>query len=221
MRSPRPAELTTRARIRNAAIERFGRDGFDASLRAIGADAGVSAATIVKQYGSKEKLHEACDEHVLAFIRDNKRETMTADDLGGAFMSQMALLDEFQPVFLYMMRSFMTGGEVARHLIEHMVSDAVEYVREAVAAGKLVPSRDEEARVRYLVGASVGGMMLAVMREERDLASLDRDFWARTMADMALPALEIFTEGFLTDGTILDEYLLYMSDPPESEERSA
>lgn len=221
MRSPGAAGRSTRARILDAAIQRFGRDGFDASLRAIAADAGVSAAAIIKHYGSKEQLHEACDEYVLGFIRDNKRTSMNADDLGAAFMSQMALLDDYQPIFLYVMRSYMSGGEVARHLIEHMVADAVDYVREAVERGKLVPSRDEEARVRYLVGASVGGMLMAVMREDRDLPELDRDFWRRTMHGMALPALEIFTEGFLTDRAMLDEYLLYIGDPPQSEERSA
>src|SRR5690606_106203 len=51
---PASADLTMRARIRDAAIDRFGRSGFDASVRTIAADAGVSAASIIKHYGSKE-----------------------------------------------------------------------------------------------------------------------------------------------------------------------
>jgi AcrR family transcriptional regulator len=56
-------------RLRDAAIARFGRDGFAVGLRAIAAHAGVTAALIVHHFGSKEGLRRACDEHVLAVVR--------------------------------------------------------------------------------------------------------------------------------------------------------
>jgi hypothetical protein len=45
------------------------------------------------------------------------------------------------------------------------------------------------------------------------------------MSDLYLPMLELFTEGFLTTRRMLDDYLLYVGDPPgartESEGGSA
>ncbi|MFD0204347.1 MULTISPECIES: TetR/AcrR family transcriptional regulator [Saccharothrix] len=61
------SDLTARARIRDAALARFGADGVaGASMRAIAADAGVSPALVVHHFGSKEGLRQACDEYVLA-----------------------------------------------------------------------------------------------------------------------------------------------------------
>src|SRR5690625_6728632 len=55
-------DLHARARIRNAAVTRFGADGFGAGLRAIAADAGVSPALIVHHFGSKSALRKARSE---------------------------------------------------------------------------------------------------------------------------------------------------------------
>ena len=48
--SPDP-DLTAAARIRNAALRRFARDGFGVGLRAIAADAGVTAGLITHHFG--------------------------------------------------------------------------------------------------------------------------------------------------------------------------
>jgi AcrR family transcriptional regulator len=53
------SDLTARARIRDAAIRRFGSDGFGASVRAIAADAAVSPGLVMHHFGSKEGLVEA------------------------------------------------------------------------------------------------------------------------------------------------------------------
>ena len=66
----RSEDLTARARIRDAAVARFGRDGFRAPVRAIAEDAGVSAALVIHHFGSKDALRAECDEHVLRVIRD-------------------------------------------------------------------------------------------------------------------------------------------------------
>ncbi|RFZ34875.1 HTH-type transcriptional regulator BetI [Mycobacterium marinum] len=49
------ADLTAKARIRNAAVARFARDGFQkVNLRAIATSAGVSEALIFHHFGSKD-----------------------------------------------------------------------------------------------------------------------------------------------------------------------
>ena len=65
------ADLTSQARIRDAALVRFGADGFaGTSVRSIAADAGVSPALVLHHFGSKEGLRTACDEHVVGFFED-------------------------------------------------------------------------------------------------------------------------------------------------------
>lgn len=62
-----PADLTARARIREAAIELFARDGVDAtSMRSIAALARVSPSLVIHHYGTKAKLRQAVDEAVLS-----------------------------------------------------------------------------------------------------------------------------------------------------------
>jgi AcrR family transcriptional regulator len=209
------ADLSTRARVRQAAIARFGRDGFGVGLRAIAHDAGVSAASIVKLFGSKEALRAACDEHVFAIIRDSKR-SVVADKAGapGAFLGQLARMAEYRPLITYVLRSLQDGGAGARSFVDHMVADAVDYVRDGVAAGLIVPSRDEEARIRFLIGATLGALLLEVSTAP-DPAALETDeFWERALGQLTPPALELYTEGFLTDRSLLETYLLYIPDPP-------
>lgn len=218
MRSPSRAandDLSTKAKIRDAAVARFGRDGFDASLRAIGRDAGVSAASIVKNFGSKEALREACDEYVFALIRDTKRTVVASQGTApGAFIGQLAQLDEYRPLITYALRSIQRGGEYARGFIDHMVADALVYIAEGVENGLIVPSRDEEARVRFLIGATLGNLLIEIATAPDPSVVETNEFWERALGRLTLPALEIYAEGFLTDRSLLETYLLYISDPP-------
>ncbi|WP_232499666.1 TetR/AcrR family transcriptional regulator [Agromyces humatus] len=217
MRSLRMAatsDLTSRARVRDAAIVRFGRDGFEVGLRAIAKDAGVSAAGIVKLFGSKDGLREACDEHVFAVVRDTKREVLADRGAPGAFIGQLAMMDGYRPMIAYTLRSIQAGGEHARDFIEHMVADAVEYVAAGVEAGVIVPSRDEEARVRFLLGSTLGSLLLELSMNTDPDAIDTAAFWERALGRLTLPALELYTEGFLVDRDMLDAYLLYIPDPP-------
>ncbi|GAB3048590.1 TetR family transcriptional regulator [Sediminivirga luteola] len=213
MRSPQIAS-DTRTRILEAAVDRFGRDGFGASLRAIAADAGVSAAAVMKHFGSKESLHRECDAHVLAVISAYKTEAMKSADLGATLMTQMARMEEFQPLIRYTMRSFLAGGDVARNLLEDMRSRALTWMAEGVKAGHLKPSRNEELRVKLTFSISIGWMVQSVLAAEKDLGELDADFWARTFDEMLMPALELYAEGLFADRTLLEHYMLYRSDPP-------
>ncbi len=66
MRSVRTEDQTAKARIREAAIDLFGRQGFGATtVRQIATQAGVSQALVMHHYGDKEALHQACDEYVV------------------------------------------------------------------------------------------------------------------------------------------------------------
>jgi TetR/AcrR family transcriptional regulator, regulator of cefoperazone and chloramphenicol sensitivity len=218
MRSARPVEdLTTRARIRDASIRRFGVDGFGVPVRALAAEAGVSPALVIHHFGSKEGLRAACDEHVLRMIREAETEAFTSAtpvDLLG----QLALLDEFAPLVGYLVQALLAGGDLAATLLARMTADAEQYLADAVAAGRMRPSRNPAARAAFLVDVGVGAVLSFVRRHP----PADGDYRAtlRAYAEAnALPALELYTEGLLTDHSMLDTYLAYLAEPP-SDSRS-
>jgi len=54
--------MTSRARLRDAAIELFAERGFDkTSVKAIAEAAGVSPGLVIHHYGSKDELRRVCD----------------------------------------------------------------------------------------------------------------------------------------------------------------
>ena len=67
----RPIEdLSTRARIRNAAMVEFGDKGFKgATMKSIAAAAGVSVGLVQHHFGTKDGLRAACEEQVLDLVR--------------------------------------------------------------------------------------------------------------------------------------------------------
>jgi TetR/AcrR family transcriptional regulator, regulator of cefoperazone and chloramphenicol sensitivity len=67
----RPLEdLSTRARIRDAAMVEFGDKGFKgATMKSIAAAAGVSVGLVQHHFGTKEGLRAACDERVIDMVR--------------------------------------------------------------------------------------------------------------------------------------------------------
>lgn len=210
----RDGELATVGRIRDCAIARFARDGFQVGLRTIATDAGVTAGLIVHHFGSKDGLRRACDAHVLAVMRAEKARTLT-DGTGAALLAQMAEVERFAPMVQYLLRSLQAGGELSATLIEHMIADAEQYLAAGEAAGVIRPSRDRAARTRYLAYQATGSMVLwFTLHGARATAEEFPALFRRYMDDLALPALELFTEGLLVDRSMLDEYLMYVPDPP-------
>lgn len=200
----RSADLTATARIRDAAIEQFGRQGFGVSVRAIAEAAGVSAALVIHHFGSKDGLRRACDEFVAEEIRSGKSEAMRSAD-PGTWFAQMAEIESYAPMMAYLVRSMQSGGELANTLWRRMMDNAEGYLDEGVRAGTLKPSRDPKARARFLAINNGGGFLLYLQMHENptDLRAVLRDY-AR---DMILPALEIYTEGLMTDRTMYDAFL--------------
>ena len=66
-------DRSTRARLRDAAVAVFARDGFGATVRAIADAAGVSPGLVIHHFGSKDKLRAECDEYVLTRTREENR----------------------------------------------------------------------------------------------------------------------------------------------------
>jgi AcrR family transcriptional regulator len=87
----------------DAAIETFGTAGFDASVRAIAAAAGVGPGLVMHHFGSKDGLRAACAEHVLRVIREAETEAFTRSG-PGALLAQLAELDRCAPLVGYLVQ---------------------------------------------------------------------------------------------------------------------
>jgi AcrR family transcriptional regulator len=213
--SRRPDDDTASpARIRDAAVDRFGRDGFDVGLRAIATDAGVTAGLVVHHFGSKDGLRRACDQHVLSVVRAEKTKALT-DRSAVTLMAQLAQVEQFAPMVRYLLRSLQAGGELAGALVDQMTADADAYLAAGVAAGVVRPSRDPEARSRHLTYQAVGGMVLWFSLHAPAVDNADFGTRFRQYVDqVTAPALELFAQGLLVDRSMLDGYLLYVPDPP-------
>ncbi|MEO7349082.1 MAG: TetR family transcriptional regulator [Terrimesophilobacter sp.] len=206
------SELTTRARLRNSAVEIFAVHGFDASVRDIAAHAGVTAGLITHHFGSKQKLREECDAEVLRQYTSSKREGMAMSPTQS--IASMAANDEFAPMLLYVLRSVREGGPAGVSLLENMIDETVRFTEEGVASGIVRPSRDPLARARYMVTTSLGGLLLQLsLVPELNLAEIGPTL-RRIIDEITLPTLELYTEGVLMEKRYLDEYLLYIGDPP-------
>lgn len=209
-------DLTARARIRDAAIECFGQHGFGVSVRAIAEHAGVSPGLVIHHFGSKARLRDACDDHVVQTIHETKSETMTSHG-SQTFLRQLAEAEEYAELLAYLLRSLQAGGKLSRALYERTVAGAEEYLAKGVEEGIVRPSRDPAKRARWLAGAALGSILLHITLKEREPGEgIDfRQVTRECSEEMMLPALEIYTEGLLTERTMLDAYLLHGGDPPE------
>ncbi len=200
----RSIDLKASARIRDAAIEQFGRHGFGVGLRAIAEAAGVSAALVIHHFGSKKGLREACDDYIAEEIRQQKSEAIRSTDQATWF-AQMAEIESYAPLMAYLVRSMQSGSRLGTTLWRRMIDNAEDYLDEGVRAGTVKPSRDSHARAKYLAMTSGGGFLLYLQLHETpaDLRAVLRDY----AKDMTLPALEVYTEGLMTDRTMYDAFL--------------
>ncbi|MFQ2877765.1 TetR family transcriptional regulator [Mycobacterium sp. MS3] len=198
------ADLTAVARIRDAAIAQFGEHGFGVGVRRIAEAAGVSAALVIHHFGSKEGLRKACDEYVAEEIRSSKSEAIQSND-PATWLGQMAEIEPYAPLMAYLVRSMQSGGELANMLWQRMIDNVEAYLEEGVRAGTVKPSRDPQARAQYLAITGGGGFLLYLQMHSTptDLRTVLRDY----ANDMVLPALEVYSEGLMTDRTMYDAFL--------------
>lgn len=199
------SDLTAAARIRNAALLRFARDGFDVGLRAIAADVGVTAGLITHHFGSKDGLRRACDAEVLRLTMEVKS---ASTYFGGPvdLMTQMSQVEDYIPATAYAMRSLMEGGELATALMDLFVGDAVSYMSDAVKAGTVTPSHDEEARARYLLYAGFGAILLFLRYEASDPGDVESAI--REFIDRYGPVTaELYSRPLFTDPGLYADYV--------------
>ena len=211
----RPAsDLTAKARIRDAAIACFAEQGFDASFRTIAARAGVSPGLITHHFGSKEALRAECDTEVLRQYTayENDALDMPADEM----FTLLADPGFSANLLVYMLRAIHAGGQPARDFLDRLVDDVRVIMARSRDAGLLKPSRDEEARLRYLTYLTMGAMLVQFVTSPEQTPDEFVASIHERQQDQILPTLELFTEGVFAQRTMLDDYVRYLWRPPDA-----
>lgn len=195
------SDLTARARIRDAAILLFGRDGFTGtSVRAIAAEAGVSPALVIHHFDNKDGLLQACDQYVLGDLIDSEEDAADRD-LIGTMHRWLSDPEAFQPAFDYLVRALEHESETADRLFDNLVRRTERMLADGVSAGVMNEPTDPKATALLLAVQGLG--LLTMSRQVGRTLGKNRISTA-IIQRLTLPTLELYTHGIYTDDSMLE-----------------
>jgi AcrR family transcriptional regulator len=209
-----PDDRTAAARIRDAAIVRFGDVGFQrATVRDIAVAAGVSPGLILHHYGSKAGLRSACDDYVIAEFARSRNEAVDSGTTDP--FAAMADMQREVPMTRYFLQSLREGSPAAARLFDGLVEQSAQLMERSAREGVLRPSDNLRDQASVLVAWLFGGMLLQ--------EHVARAFGAKTFDQEAIPryaatVLEILTHGVFADTRYEDAWraVATSGEPPPS-----
>ena len=178
--APEQDDRTARARIRDAALFCFARDGFGTPLRVIAERAGVSVPLITHHYGTKDNLRQVCDDWVLERFTEMEIMAIRSPSRVGA---ELADTSQSSILTVYMVQCFRDASTSARPFFDKYVERMRQIVATAEAAGMVNPTDDEEERVRLLAAQGIGYYLVTYAIDPPDDPStyIDRLFTTRNI----------------------------------------
>jgi AcrR family transcriptional regulator len=200
MRSVPESDLTTRARIRDAAVDLFGRDGFErTSVRAIAEHANVSPALVMHHFASKEGLRAACDDFVVdAFL--GRKNDLVGEGAATAMQSWLADVEQFRPLIDYVARMLMDDSASADHLFDALLAGTTSMFDQQIQAGMMREPLDRQVTAAYV---TVYGVVPLIMQRQLARALGGERLSAEMIRRSTLPILDLYTHGLYTDDRIL------------------
>ncbi len=165
MSSTPASDLTGLARIRNAALEGFARDGVAAtSIRDVAKRAGVSPGLVQHHFPTKAALVDAVTEHVVALateafsdLSENGSPIEAQQELGDRVTAFVA---EHPTAVLYVARSAADGEQAALEIFDAFVAIAREQWRRLDDRGLLRADVDLEWTALHAVVHVLGTLLL-------------------------------------------------------------
>lgn len=153
-----PEDLTTRARIRDAALAQFAEHGVKgATIRKIAEAAGVSPGLLRHHFGSKDGLRRACDEAVLALFRRRLVRASVQGEITPGFLA--VVYQEGTPLLRYLARAVVDGSPAAAEVIDQMVAGNEEFL--TASWPERFPAGSQKARdAATVLSAMNGGTVL-------------------------------------------------------------
>lgn len=194
------ADLTARARIRDAAIELFGARGFErTSVRAIAEAAGVSPALVLHHFGDKQGLRAACDAHVAAAFTDDEH-GLTGSPSIEAIQAAMGDLDAYGPALDYLAGMLADGDDQADAIFEALLEGTRTMLREQERAGVVRPMDDADGTALLV---TVFGLAPLVLRRQMAKALGEPALTPSALARITLPTIDLLTHGLYRDDSLL------------------
>lgn len=189
------SDLTTEARIRLSALRLFGEFGSDAvSVRKIAAEAGVSAASVIHHFGSKDGLITAVDEYFAERVEarfDDFAESGSAAEAQSVIVS----LAQEPDLFAYMARAFSSPGRAGDRLYDRMYEIALGFLTDMGDAGIARRVDDPEAMAAWLLAADLG---VLVMRSHLVRRLGVDPYSTEGLERMTAVEFDVITNGLLT-----------------------
>jgi len=214
-------DLTARARIRDAAMRQFARNGYErTTIRGIAADAGVSAGLLRHHFGSKEELRDAIDAHVVSVIggvNDEIYQATRRGDLGPAALSR----DELKPYQAYIVRALVDGSPTMAKIFDQVVDMSVKWfdLADSARAADDRPMVDSRTRAAVIVAMAFGAQLL------REHIARVLDTTPRSPEDerlVALALLDLYSHALITPELAATARASVAADPsPDSRSSTA
>lgn len=206
-------DRTTRARIRDAAIDCFADNGIaGTTVRKIATAAGVSPGLVIHHFGSMEGLRAECDEHVATSIRQYKSTAISE----GPNLDVLAALrgSDAKPWVAYLVAVLGDASPTVARLVDELIADAEGYLALGVETGMVRPSPNPRGRAAVLLLWSLGALVLHRHVERVLGVDLTDPTIAQNPAFAAYagPAYEIMGEGVFTEA--FAESLKQVFPPP-------
>jgi AcrR family transcriptional regulator len=162
-------DRTARAILRDEALRLFAERGADAvTVRQIAEAAGVSAALVIRHYGSKDGLRAAVDDHVAATLERVLAEL--AEPASGNPFDPAATSGLIDAVFgrlpsgsalpRYLARMLIDGGPAADAVFQRLHHAARGVLDALVEQGLASPGADPEVRATVLLTNDLAVFML-------------------------------------------------------------
>lgn len=193
-------DRTARARLRDAAIALVAERGSSAlTARAVAEKAELSAGLIRHHFGSMAELEQACDEHVVALIREQKTDAM-AQGTGFDLLQGLRASNDGEAI-RYLSHRLVENSGAMDHLVDMVVEDAEQYLEVGVEHGVIHPSAQPRTRAAMLSLFSLGTLVLG--RHATRLLGVNlgaTDLQAEPgIVNYVNAVIELYTQGLLTD----------------------
>ena len=158
-------DLTAKARIRNAALELYARQGEDrTSMRAVAGEAGVTVGLVVHHYGSKNGLREAVELRIVdhfAGALDSIPDTVQPSDVARARNESVAAMLESHPeVVDYLRRVLLETPDRRGPILGRLTALTFERVEELRSAGIASLGRSAEEQTTDVLIEQLGQLFL-------------------------------------------------------------
>lgn len=158
----RPFDLTARARIRDAAMRLYAEHGAGkaTTIRAVAAEAGVTAGLVSHHFGTKQALRDACDAYVIDYLRG-----VVAEAVDHRKLADPAYLEAtFQGglvVMRYVSRALVDGSPAVTVLFDDIVGLTEQYLIDHPPQHSSEQQRDPRAQAAVLVAMRLGMWVLS------------------------------------------------------------